>query len=133
MRESLVAGHACRPQRDRGVGTLDGSPASPHPLTEGCETGLVGPAPRMVGVFAKSSHGAVDDDAVRPVRMRGSEHRCQRATFGDAEDRGSFGAHRVEDGKDIVYPLLERRRRSRPATVRYPTAPPVEQDEATEL
>ncbi len=91
---------------------------------------LHGDAPRVVGRPDPRRLRAPQDEAARPLGVRGREDARHAAALGRAEDERALAPRGVHHGTDVVGSLLERRRGRR--TVAHARPPLVEPDQSSE-
>jgi hypothetical protein len=67
-----------------------------------------GEAPRKVGeILGEPRCRRVQSEEAEPLWVTGSEEEADRAAFARSDENGALGAYRVDDGTQIVDPVIE--------------------------
>ena len=64
-------------------------------------------SPRVVLRRKALRVASTEDDADRPLGIRGGEQRAHRSPLRDPEEHGTLRVAGVHDGADVVHPLLQ--------------------------
>lgn len=100
-REQLGAAGLGGERRDQVRVEPAGAPPAQHPVE----------VPAALAGHGGAHHpGAVEDQALHPLGVRGGEHGAERAALGGPQDRGPLDAGGVHHGAQVVGPGLERQR-----------------------